>query len=623
MAATPDESHQTLLSKRDGSSSNLTIAKDPRASAKVEKKDVHIEEVRVRISIKRIVEVDLVKQNFTAEFFMEASWTSTRMVEEGKFKEGEPQPEVDIERTEYQNGKLYFKGDEDKKYHFTPRLSFRNLIEYKENLKEEWIQVYQPSQKELKKWEDDGGPAPHAVVCYRLQAVAQFQEKMELKLFPVDSQNLSLELMSGYETAFPEDGADQDPKAEYRVHLIQNLSTKYRSFVNNKNFFFDNEYDIEPGVKFEQDLTLPSESASNRQYPILRISAVIRRKYQFWGWNVVLPLFLLTSTSSACLAVPQNNVGDRTSITLTMMLTTVAYKYLIAGNLPNISYLTLIDTYCLFNLLIQVAFVVWTIVFGIISIEAGEEANYEFPPWLMFATFMGIWVGLHLLGMFRVAYLRNLQTNEMSPDNRFLWIKGMVMDSSKDTARQQRELERTMQDDYQAALAYLKMRSKIKGDRKVRWDNRTEFPLIPTTTSLCTVRILTARDAMAEGKSRLKSHRYESKDESGMFVAVTCVYESKDESGMFVVATFLTEKLATAFMMVMLEVMRDLLANKPPIGQTVPELKCIDPEAMKKDEVKIETLKREWSYLADNRSRRDAPGQGVRNSVTGATYAHA
>eukprot|EP00808_Paulinella_micropora_P004917 g50963.t1 len=51
MAATPDESHQTLLSKRDGSSSNLTIAKDPRASAKVEKKvvDMHTFMVQFRL----------------------------------------------------------------------------------------------------------------------------------------------------------------------------------------------------------------------------------------------------------------------------------------------------------------------------------------------------------------------------------------------------------------------------------------------------------------------------------------------------------------------------------------------------------------------------------------------
>ena len=45
------------------------------------------------------------------------------------------------------------------------------------------------------------------------------------------------------------------------------------------------------------------------------------------------------------LAVPPDEPGDRLGVTVTLLLTSVAFKYAVAQGLPTISYLTLLVIY--------------------------------------------------------------------------------------------------------------------------------------------------------------------------------------------------------------------------------------------------------------------------------------
>merc|ERR1712060_512827 len=49
----------------------------------------------------------------------------------------------------------------------------------------------------------------------------------------------------------------------------------------------------------------------------------------------------------AVFAVDVGNVADRLGVSLTLVLASVAYKYVVSDKLPNISYLTLCDFYVL------------------------------------------------------------------------------------------------------------------------------------------------------------------------------------------------------------------------------------------------------------------------------------
>ena len=67
------------------------------------------------------------------------------------------------------------------------------------------------------------------------------------------------------------------------------------------------------------------------------------RKPGFYLWKVIIPLIILVIISWSVFWMSEESLADRISFSLTGILTVVAYQFLISENLPNISYLTLMD----------------------------------------------------------------------------------------------------------------------------------------------------------------------------------------------------------------------------------------------------------------------------------------
>jgi hypothetical protein len=73
------------------------------------------------------------------------------------------------------------------------------------------------------------------------------------------------------------------------------------------------------------------------------------RKTGYYISNVILPICVLTLLSplSCFLNDDGTSLGtaDRLGITLTLLLTAVAYKFVVASSLPTVSYLTILDRF--------------------------------------------------------------------------------------------------------------------------------------------------------------------------------------------------------------------------------------------------------------------------------------
>lgn len=61
------------------------------------------------------------------------------------------------------------------------------------------------------------------------------------------------------------------------------------------------------------------------------------------------PIFLISSIATASFAINEDgtvmDTSSRLSLTLTLLLTAVAYKFVVAAILPQLSYVTLLDSY--------------------------------------------------------------------------------------------------------------------------------------------------------------------------------------------------------------------------------------------------------------------------------------
>ena len=67
------------------------------------------------------------------------------------------------------------------------------------------------------------------------------------------------------------------------------------------------------------------------------IKLQIKRMATFWITNVVLVMSALSMTSVLAFACEVDAIGDRLSITLTLLLTSVAFKLVMAESLPKVA----------------------------------------------------------------------------------------------------------------------------------------------------------------------------------------------------------------------------------------------------------------------------------------------
>jgi hypothetical protein len=80
-------------------------------------------------------------------------------------------------------------------------------------------------------------------------------------------------------------------------------------------------------------------------YPVLNIFVTLSRKPGFYFSNVAVPIFLLVMLGFTSEFISDHDIADRMQITLTLLLTLVAYKFVINQHLPTTNYQTWLDHY--------------------------------------------------------------------------------------------------------------------------------------------------------------------------------------------------------------------------------------------------------------------------------------
>lgn len=212
------------------------------------------------------------------------------------------------------------RGEKVKPSNFEPRLRFLNLTQ-------------------SNKWRMREKLLDSGELSYKYTIAGTFKTQMDLQRFPFDKQRMSLVLSS----AIPAQVGD---KKIIRI----SKDTSRPSVIARSNFSASNVFQLGAGLRFREDLTDIRESTSGTIRPRLEISFSISRYSEYWIWNVVLPLqmLLLISLGSFGLDVSDKK-AERLTITVTMLLTIVAFKLQLASNIPKLQYLTLLDKLMLFS----------------------------------------------------------------------------------------------------------------------------------------------------------------------------------------------------------------------------------------------------------------------------------
>jgi hypothetical protein len=79
----------------------------------------------------------------------------------------------------------------------------------------------------------------------------------------------------------------------------------------------------------------------------LEIDVVVQRRYRYYIWKVFLPLLAMVAIAYSAFWIKMSDYYTQISITLTAILTEIAFLFAISSSLPKVPYLTFIDAFFL------------------------------------------------------------------------------------------------------------------------------------------------------------------------------------------------------------------------------------------------------------------------------------
>ena len=176
----------------------------------------------------------------------------------------------------------------------------------------------------------DGVKMPSGDLNLCALAEGTFNVMYELQTFPYDSQSLSVQIRSKCAN-------------EKSAPVELDIST-WAGGIQRENFALSNVWQLEETVQVRQK-PIQMEASIGLSYPGLRFSVHVQRKSGYYVINVVCPTGLFALLCGCQAWIPRKNVADRLSVSLTLLLTATAYKFVTASMLPAVAYQTFLDKY--------------------------------------------------------------------------------------------------------------------------------------------------------------------------------------------------------------------------------------------------------------------------------------
>ncbi|KAL7531377.1 hypothetical protein ACHAWF_003744 [Thalassiosira exigua] len=204
----------------------------------------------------------------------------------------------------------------------------------------------------------------------------EFFERFELQNFPMDAQDLTITVSVNCATKGP-------VPVEFVLEPVPGAPPPQLG-VDTVNFAYDDIWEINPSVTPEvTDVGANAE----RRFPAVHLRACVARKPNFVLMNVAFPSAVISLLSLLTFFVSTEELGSRLDLSLTLLLTVVAFKYTSAAYLPQISYWTLIDIFTGLCSATVVLVNIFHSVLGLLADWVGESLEITF---MLNKVFFGI-----------------------------------------------------------------------------------------------------------------------------------------------------------------------------------------------------------------------------------------
>ncbi|EDQ92771.1 uncharacterized protein MONBRDRAFT_30738 [Monosiga brevicollis MX1] len=284
---------------------------------------------------------------------------------------------------------------------WNPRLTIQNAVELRK------FEITWRKSSSLSQHIDglyDHNPSGRIWVTARVEVSGRFTIRMSLEHFPFDVQELYLLVRSKWRHNW----------VRFRRHPVPS----YMSIVNLEySASIDTEYFLDPLPQHKLEMPhderhkasvrrwdgvaggyVRSDKPLGKSFPLAPLCITVARKPSYYMWNIVFPVFWIVAVSGVSMAIEGDSETEvldaRLSVTLTLLLTLIAVKFVVASDLPNASYLTWLDAYILFGFFLLILVVAENVI-------AAHYADSRSWIDLIGVCVLGvIWVGVHVLAFF-------------------------------------------------------------------------------------------------------------------------------------------------------------------------------------------------------------------------------
>eukprot|EP01083_Nonionella_stella_P284456 968401_1 len=222
-----------------------------------------------------------------------------------------------------------------------PHLEFQNMIE--EHTKD-WEEYPEEGCFRIQQFKDFGmkkGSEPldgewdctkAKFLRAKLECEMTFAEELELQSFPFDCQDLSCIIhertTGGVKCIF---------LPELRKPNFASIDPRY-SVID--------EWDLETAVLEFGDAD-PHASRARTSYAMIVLRLKVKRRWKVFLVNIMFLMACICLLALTAFSLGADDLGDRLNLLITLILTAVAFSYVVFDSLPNVPYLTFMDKYIL------------------------------------------------------------------------------------------------------------------------------------------------------------------------------------------------------------------------------------------------------------------------------------
>lgn len=271
-----------------------------------------------------------VSQNFTANFYMDATWHDPGLAHSGP-------------------GNVSHKlGDV-----WNPRLQILN------------------QQRVVRTFPDYVEVSPEGIVSYRQRFWGTFSQPLELSEFPFDRQTLSLQIVP----------------TEFSEEQVQLLISE-TSGVSGDYSIADWEV-----VGHQIVIGQHSYSAHSDTVQMAELILYVDRRDGYYLVKVVLPLIMIVIMSMLVFWIDPKLAATQIGLATTSMLTLIAYRFAVGATMPKLSFLTRLDYFILASTILVftcLVLVVWTSALARHGKTESAQAVERIARWIMPALFLAV-----------------------------------------------------------------------------------------------------------------------------------------------------------------------------------------------------------------------------------------